>query len=98
MNDFNISETGKMKDAEGNEIRFRISRWVSVEETNHRLSNYPRKIITLQEIIFPNGRTTTRICYYLKINGKWNFRQSPPFILQSDFQKLIKKAQEAEIL
>ena len=98
MDDLRISKTGKMTDAKGNKVRFKISKHVEVEETNHRLSGYPRKVISLQEIIFPNGRTTTRLCYYLNINGSWKYRQSPPFILNSDLQMLFEKARNERIL
>lgn len=98
MNDLEISETGKMTDIKGNKVRFNITKHVEVEETNHRLSDYPRKVISLQEITFPDGRQTTRICYYLCINGSWKFIRSAPFILSSDLKKLIEKAKNKGIL
>ena len=98
MNDLNISETGRMTDIKGNKIKFKITKHVEVEETNHRLSDYPRKVISLQEITFPNGRQTIRICYYLCINGSWKFIRSAPFILNNDLIKLIDKAKKSGIL
>ena len=98
MDDLKISERGGMKDIQGNKIKFKINNHVEIEATSHRLPNYPRKVISLQELVFPTGRKTIRICYYLKINNKWNYRQSPPFIQKNDLQELIQKAQKIGII
>lgn len=98
MRDLKIGKTGKMTDINGNKVKFNITNHVEVEETDHRLSDYPRKVISLQEITFTNGRQTTRICYYLCINGSWKFIRSAPFILSSDFIKLIEKAKNKGII
>ena len=98
MRDLIIGKTGKMTDINGNKVKFNITDHVDVEETNHRLSDYPRKVISLQEITFPNGRKTTRICYYLCIKGSWKFIRSAPYILTSDLNKLIEKARKKGII
>jgi hypothetical protein len=98
MHDLKIGKTGSMTDAKGNEVKFKIPNHVEVEETNHRLSDYPRKKISLQEIIFPDGRKSIRICYYLEIDRGWNYRQEPPFIQSSDLKELIEKAKNNGIL
>ena len=98
MNDLKIGETGSMTDAKGNKVKFKITKHVKVEETNHRLPDYPRKIISLQEILFPNGRKTIRICYYIYINNGWNFRVSPPFIQKPVLLELFEKARKEGII
>ncbi len=59
-------------------------------------SNYPKKVIALEEIEFESG-SELRLRYYIigkkpGMRGKWTYGESAPLIPEPDFSALVEEA------
>ena len=90
----NIGKTGVLKLPPDNKLlRFEI-----VDEIRHTQSDFPEKIICLQQIRFEDGQEQLRLGYYIigkleGMKGKWVWGQYATFLPKKDFANIFHEAQ-----